>query len=205
MITDARRLPPNSIINCDICIIGAGAAGIALASELLHSGKDVVLLEGGGTRLERGMQDLYKGEVVDPDRHGRLELYRQRRFGGTTAVWGGRCAPFDEIDFECRPYLPHSGWPIHKTDLDPYYVRAHEYCDLGTYAYRVSEALPNQPEEMIPGLESSDVHKRQRENRSCPELFSFFTGRTTGHPASKGLSNAQNVFRTRSPSLESTP
>jgi hypothetical protein len=44
-----------------------------------------------------------------------------------------------------------------------------------------------------------------RENRSCPELFSFFTGRTTGHPASKGLSNAQNVFRTRSPSLESTP
>jgi choline dehydrogenase-like flavoprotein len=171
MITDARRLPPNSIINCDICIIGAGAAGIALASELLHSGKDVVLLEGGGTRLERGMQDLYKGEVVDPDRHGRLELYRQRRFGGTTAVWGGRCAPFDEIDFECRPYLPHSGWPIHKTDLDPYYVRAHEYCDLGTYAYRVSEALPNQPEEMIPGLESSDVHTDRLWRFSLPTNF----------------------------------
>ena len=157
MITDARRLHQNATIECDICIVGAGAAGITLASEFLHNGSDVVLLEGGGTSLERSTQDLYKGEVVNPDRHGRLDLYRQRRFGGTTAVWGGRCAPFDEIDFERRPYLSYSGWPIRKSDLDPYYARAHEYCDLGKYTYQVGVALPHQPSAMIPGLESTEI------------------------------------------------
>jgi choline dehydrogenase-like flavoprotein len=176
MITDARRLPPNSTIKCDICIVGAGAAGITLATELLHSGKDVVLLEGGGARLEKNIQDLYKGEVVNPHRHGRLDLYRERRFGGTTAVWGGRCAPFDEIDFEARPYLSYSGWPIHKRDLDPYYVRAHEYCDLGTYAYQVSEALPHEPAEMIPGLESTDVRTDRLWRFSLPTNFATVFG-----------------------------
>ena len=171
MITDTRRLPSDSIIKCDICIVGAGAAGITLASELLDSGRDVVLLEGGGARLERSMQDLYKGEVVNPDKHGRLDLYRQRRFGGTTAVWGGRCAPFDEIDFELRPYLPYSGWPVRKKDLDSYYVRAHEYCDLGTYEYQTRVALPHEPPEMIPGLESSDVRTDGLWRFSLPTNF----------------------------------
>src|SRR6202035_2397172 len=109
--------------------------------ELLNSRKDIVLLESGGVRCEPRIQDLYKGQVVDPSKHGRLDLYRQRRFGGTTAVWGGRCAPFDDIDFEDRPYVPYSGWPIRKSDLDSYYLRAHQYCDLGAYDYDACSAL----------------------------------------------------------------
>jgi choline dehydrogenase-like flavoprotein len=157
MITDARKLPSDLTIVCDVCVVGAGAAGITLAHELRTSGKQVVLLEGGGTRLESSAQDLYKGEVVDPERHGPLDQYRQRRFGGTTAVWGGRCAPFTAVDFEERPWVPYSGWPIHKRDLDSYYLRAHQYCDLGEYSYEVAAALPHQPSEMIPGFHSNDV------------------------------------------------
>jgi choline dehydrogenase-like flavoprotein len=171
MITDARRLPPDFIISCDICLVGAGAAGIALAKELCGSGKDVVLLESGGTRAASDTQDLYKGEVDNPGQHGRLDLYRQRRFGGTTAVWGGRCAPLDDIDFEPRSYVPHSGWPITRKHLDPYYARAHDYCDLGAYIYEAKDALPH-ASELIPGFKSSEVSTDRLWRFSLPTDFS---------------------------------
>jgi len=171
MINDARQLPPNFTIRCDICIVGSGFAGIALAHELRDSAKDVVVLESGGNRVESRIQDLYKGEVVNPSTHGPLHLYRKRRFGGTT-TWGGRCAPFEDIDFEARPYVPYSGWPICKSDLDPYYVRAHEYCDLGAYSYEVRTSLPNQPVAMIPGFESEDVCTDRLWRFSLPTVFS---------------------------------
>ena len=171
MITDARKLPSGLIIECDACIVGAGAAGITLAHELRNSGKQVVLLEGGGTRLDSSIQDLYKGEVVNPEQHGPLDQYRQRRFGGTTAVWGGRCAPFTAIDFEERSWVPYSGWPIHKRDLDYYYVRAHQYCELGEYSYEVPTALPHQPKEMIPGFHANDVRTDQLWRFSPPTHF----------------------------------
>lgn len=171
MIIDARQLPPNSTIQCDVCIVGSGAAGITLACELRNLGKDVVLLEGGGSKLESSAQDLYRGEVLDPERHGALHLHRQRRFGGTTAVWGGRCAPFDEIDFEVRPWVPYSGWPIGRKDLDPYYVRAHPYFDAGEYSYEAHEALPQPAGEYIPGLRSDEVRTDRVERFSLPTDF----------------------------------
>ena len=48
MILDGRRLESGSQLVTDVCIIGAGQAGIALASELDGSGLDVCLLESGG-------------------------------------------------------------------------------------------------------------------------------------------------------------
>src|SRR3546814_865853 len=47
-----------------------------------------------------------------------------RFFGGTTAIWGGRCAELDAIDFERRDWVPHSGWPIDLDDLASYYAEA---------------------------------------------------------------------------------
>jgi hypothetical protein len=176
MIIDARQLPNHHSIECDICIVGGGAAGITLAYELLKSGKDVVLLESGGARSEPRIQDLYKGQVVDPRKHGRLDFYRQRRFGGTTSVWGGRCAPFDDIDFEARPYVPYSGWPIRKRDLNSYYLRAHAYCDLGDYDYDTCSALPNQPVEMVPGFRSPHVRTDRLWRYSLPTDFASAFG-----------------------------
>jgi glycine/D-amino acid oxidase-like deaminating enzyme len=157
MIIDAREIAPGSTVVCEICIVGSGAAGITVAHELLGQGKDVALLEGGSLRREAAAQELYQGEVVDAERHGALDQYRQRRFGGTTTVWGGRCAPFDEIDFEARPHVPYSGWPISKRDLDSYYSRAHEYCELGAYVYTAREALPDGPPSLIPGFRANGV------------------------------------------------
>ena len=157
MIVDCRHVPHGSLIRGSYCVIGAGPAGITVANELAHSGEDVVLLESGGRDTHRATQDLAGGEVLDKHRHGALHKYRHRRFGGTTDVWGGRCAPFDPIDFETRPQVPWSGWPITRSDLDPYYALAHAYCDLGTYTYKAQEALPGSESEIANSLRASDV------------------------------------------------
>jgi choline dehydrogenase-like flavoprotein len=51
---------------------------------------------------------------------------------------GVRYVPLDPIDFEKRDWLPHSGWPITKADLDPYYERAHAVGQSGRYDYEPS-------------------------------------------------------------------
>jgi hypothetical protein len=159
MLIDARQLPPDDTLRCDVCIIGGGPAGIAVARELGARGKSVILLESGGLALDAAAEDLNKGEVVDPATHGPLEAYRRRRLGGATTAWGGRCVPFDAIDFERRDWVPNSGWPITKADVDPFTGRAHEYLDLGAHSHEVNEALPPaaRSQAMIPGFVSSDV------------------------------------------------
>ncbi|MDB4519729.1 FAD-binding protein, partial [Akkermansiaceae bacterium] len=102
MQIEASEISKGTELDCDVVIIGSGAAGIPCACELIASGRKVILLESGGLSANAATQELAKGEVVDAARHGPLEQYRKRVFGGTTTVWGGRCAPFDEIDFEKR-------------------------------------------------------------------------------------------------------
>ena len=171
MILDAREIAPETQLDCDIVIVGAGAGGIPLAHEFLKSSLNVVLLESGGYRCETGTQDLYKGEVLDPAHHGPLDKYRRRCFGGTTTVWGGRCAPFDAIDFERRPHVPHSGWPVSRQDMDPYYERAQAYCEAGRYTYEAAEALPHGDAPMIPGFKSEDVAQEKIWRFSLPSNF----------------------------------
>ena len=155
----------------DICVVGAGAAGITLALELAKHGLDVLLLESGGQKWEMDTQNLYRGTVLNPDMHAPLERYRHRRLGGTTAVWGGRCIPFDEIDFEFREYMPLSSWPISRKDLEPYYRIAQEYCHCGNFTYDVTQALPWAPPDMIPGFSDDDVVTSVLERFSLPTHF----------------------------------
>lgn len=135
MIEEADAVERDSRIHCDVCIVGAGAAGITLAAELAKQpGLDVVLLESGGKVQEPETQALYRGELRGAPQYP-LDASRLRFLGGTTNHWGGMCRPLDPLDFEERSWVPHSGWPISRADLDPYYARAHEVCDLGPYDY----------------------------------------------------------------------
>ncbi len=88
MHTDARTLDDQSIIEGDICIVGAGAAGISMALEWANSSYKVILLEGGGFNVEGDIQDLYAGESVG-QRYYPLQSARLHFFGGTTGHWAG--------------------------------------------------------------------------------------------------------------------
>ena len=129
MIIDALEVQAGAEIPVDVCVIGAGAAGISLAVALSSSGLIVGVLEGGGLDFEDESQELYAGTVFGEDYPDPL-YSRLRFFGGTTNHWSGQCAELAEDDFKPRPWLSAEGWPIGKADLDPYYSRAQSYCGI---------------------------------------------------------------------------
>ena len=110
-------------VTADVAIIGSGAAGQAAARRLLARGRSVVLIESGGFDHDAASADLNRGDIVGQPYHP-LEHSRLRFFGGTTAIWGGRCAEFDAIDFERRDWVPHSGWPFGVDDIRSYLAEA---------------------------------------------------------------------------------
>lgn len=134
MIVDLSTGDAAAEIAGDVCVVGAGPAGITLALELARKGRDVLLLEAGGEVYEEATQDLYRGQVIG-HRNIDVAASRLRQFGGTSGHWTGMCAPLDPMDFETREGRPHYGWPIGRADLDPFYARAQSYLDLGPYRY----------------------------------------------------------------------
>jgi choline dehydrogenase-like flavoprotein len=145
MHIDARSLEDNAQIAGDICIIGAGAAGISIALDWMNKPYKVVLLEGGGFEYDDRVQNMYQGKTTG-QKYFPLKSSRLHYFGGTTGHWAGMCSPFDNIDFMKRDWVPDSGWPISRKDLDPFYARAHEKLKLGPYQYDFNywqKQLPN--------------------------------------------------------------
>ena len=155
MLTDARTLAPGSVIRADICIIGAGAAGITLALELANSGLRTVMLESGGADgPDPATQALYEGESVGQPMQSLadplgLDVIRLRWLGGTTNHWAGFCRPIERIDFERRDHLAVSGWPLDGGDLASFWARAARYCrisdaddDADTWATRTGLSPP---------------------------------------------------------------
>ncbi len=129
MHIDARELENNSIIEGDLCIIGAGAAGISIALEWVNTPYKVILLEGGGFEYDNDIQNFYKGKTTG-QKYFPLKATHLHYFGGTTGHWAGYCALFDEIDFQKRDWVENSGWPITKKDLDTFYDRAIKKLEL---------------------------------------------------------------------------
>jgi choline dehydrogenase-like flavoprotein len=129
LLIDARGLDRYPNFDCDLCIVGAGICGLALADELRAAHLSIVLLESGGINYELPTQALYRGEQ-EGQAYFRLDGCRWRMFGGSSNRWGGWCRPLDEIDFERRPWLEHSGWPIEAKALEPYEGRAAELLEL---------------------------------------------------------------------------
>jgi choline dehydrogenase-like flavoprotein len=147
MIVDARSLQEDKIIETDVCIVGAGVAGITLAREFIDSGFEVSILESGGLEPDKITQSLYWGENVGHPYYP-LDTSRARFFGGTSHYWkiaigankfGVRLRHMDKIDFEERDWVPYSGWPFDKAHLNPFYKRAQSICKVGPFTYNVAD------------------------------------------------------------------
>src|SRR5947199_6976761 len=107
MLLRAGETSDRDTVRGDVCVIGAGPTGIALARELSARGLQVVLLESGGLPGERTADELAvaasAGEPYWP-----LDENRRRALGGTSALWGGWCRPLDGLDLASRPWVPMS-------------------------------------------------------------------------------------------------
>ncbi len=125
MVIDTRELPDRTALHFDVCIVGAGAAGITLARALQSRRLTIGVLESGGLEFDARVQALYEGTTTSatlPRRY--LTTSRLRFFGGSTNHWNGMCRPLDPLDFSRRPWVADSGWPITHDDLAPYYRQA---------------------------------------------------------------------------------
>lgn len=121
----------------DICVVGTGPVGLALALEFEQSGREVLLLESGGSAVGPASAEASRAEIVDPDRHAAMELAVVRAFGGTSWTWGGRCVAFDDIDWMDRAFVADAHWPVKHREIRPFYKRASEVLLCGSDAFTI--------------------------------------------------------------------
>ena len=144
MFSDLNAYPDGHEFRCDLCIVGGGAAGIALAREFAATDTKICLLE-SAAEYHDPSQRLYAAGQASPKRARSIERgvhygaeaihSRLRYFGGSTNHWGGYCTPLTPWDLEKRDWIPESGWPIGWEELDRYYPKAQSLCEAGPYVY----------------------------------------------------------------------
>lgn len=142
MKVDGRTAPEGLTLDAEVCIVGAGPAGITLAHALRSRGIQCALIESGGYPREAESQELNLAETRG-DLHQDLRLARARGAGGTAALWNtmfqgapfAKYLPLDPIDFEARTWIPWSGWPFGRSGLESCYDRAQAMCGLGSFDY----------------------------------------------------------------------
>ena len=178
MYQHADQLPADSILEgFDICIVGAGAAGIAMAQRLAGSSLKVLLLVSGGPGdkgiPDKARQSLYAGTTgeflakVDPTF---LERSRLNMYGGTTNHFGFWARPLDRADMMPRPGYRSVGWPFDEAELRPYYIDAHRFGQFGPFDYDNlaywQDVLYARPFDALPGdkLRGAIMHAQYEEN-----------------------------------------
>jgi choline dehydrogenase-like flavoprotein len=150
----------SEIPDCDVCVVGAGPVGIALALACERYGLSVLVLESGREQPDRFAATLNAGHIVNTLHHVTTDMAMCRGLGGTSRWWGGRCVPLDVIDFARRRHLPHSAWPIPHDEIARWYGPAASFFGIGPARFAAAAA---------PWTEFGDVRCDQLE-RWTPEI-----------------------------------
>lgn len=176
MIIDASDIDHDSRLRADLAVIGAGPAGIVVALEVAREGFDVVLVESGHARPDRFAQNLSDAAEFDPALHAPMSMAVRRQLGGTSVIWGGRCVPYDPIDFEERTYAGDSRWPLSYEEVESYHSRACDWlvCGRPVFATTGAEGLPRS---VVPGFPEGNVRSSTLERWSLPTHFGREYGR----------------------------
>ncbi|MEM1254405.1 MAG: GMC family oxidoreductase [Cyanobacteria bacterium P01_H01_bin.21] len=138
MITDILELGEHTQLRGQVVVVGSGIAGSEVATHLARHGQEVILLESGREKFDPSIQALnnvvflgkrhrelnpntYYHRYLPPELRG---VSRVRQFGGTSNVWTGKWKYLQPWDFEGRPWIANSGWPIRYSDLLEHYRSA---------------------------------------------------------------------------------
>ncbi len=171
MLINSKEIVHGKLIEADICIIGAGVAGLCFAKEFANSKYRICLVESGGIKSDRETQSLYWGKKTGLPYY-ELDKARARYLGGTSHYWhipigdnelGVRLRGLDPIDFEKRDWVPYSGWPFDASYMKTYYERAHKACFIGPYSY--------EPEDWISSNGSDSSHLTSKNLKTT--IFQF--------------------------------
>jgi choline dehydrogenase-like flavoprotein len=168
-------VPEAMPFEAEVAVVGAGPAGIIVALELARRGHDVVLVESGGREPDATTQRL--GDTVGGDpRHVEMELATSRRLGGASNMWGGRCVPFDPVDFEPRPGVGEARWPVDHAEVAGYFGRACEWCRCGAPTFTAAAVPELADRAIVPGFRDGEVRASDLERWSLPTNFGAVYG-----------------------------
>jgi choline dehydrogenase-like flavoprotein len=120
MLIDLEQEAAGKSYTSQVCVLGAGIAGLVLAHKLAGLGVKVHLLEAGGLELEERSQRLYEAEMAG-DAHAGATDGRFRVFGGSSTRWGGQLLPYTDDVFSPGAGMPSWAWPIGADAVEKYY------------------------------------------------------------------------------------
>ena len=183
MITDILNLGEQTKLKGQVIVLGSGIAGAEVATHLARHGREVILLESGRDRFEPSIQalndviflgkrhrelnpDSYYHRYLPPELRG---VSRVRQFGGTSNVWTGKWKYLQPSDFEARPWVENSGWPIDFEELLEHYRSAakdYGFGDLEAEAMR-PEIMELRDKIAIHGLKMSSFYWEQTPTRTA--------------------------------------
>ena len=154
-----------------VCIVGSGPAGVVLALELARTGHDVILVESGRHAADEAIQSLGDATIADGQAHVAMRLATRRQVGGASNIWGGRCVPFDPVDFDDRPHVARSRWPVTYEEMAAYFQRASDWFITGRAVFN-THAIPEvRKKTLVPGLPDGDMRSSDLERWSLPTNF----------------------------------
>ena len=154
MISEAPDFAALAAFDAQVCVIGGGPVGLVIALDLARRGRRVLVLESGGRAPRAEAQALSEAENLDPATHHAPEITVARRLGGASNLWGGRCLPFDPVDFMARPWLSADlpAWPVGPAELEPWLGPACAWLAAGDPVF--AEPLPGVAADPAFGFES---------------------------------------------------
>jgi hypothetical protein len=167
---DATNLSPDAELEADIAVVGSGPAGITLALELADAGHSVVLLESGAASPSPDVQRL--GDTAGgQDAHMPMSMATRRQIGGASNIWGGRCVPFDPVDFVSREIAGNVSWPVGYEELARYFARACLWCLCGEDTFDAADVPALAERSLIPGWPRGEIGATALERWSPPANF----------------------------------
>jgi choline dehydrogenase-like flavoprotein len=170
MQIDSSTMPSGSLMEAEVAIVGAGPAGIVLALELADAGHRILLIESGGESFSPEAQRLADTSGHDP-LHVSMALATRRQVGGASNLWGGRCVPFDPVDFERREIVGDARWPVSYDEIAAHFQRACDWCVCGEAVFEASEVPNLAHKSLVPGFQDGRVRSSSLERWSLPTNF----------------------------------
>jgi choline dehydrogenase-like flavoprotein len=144
----------------DLCIVGTGPVGMAMALEFDRLGDEVLVLESGGNEVDRATAEASRAQIIDRARHADMEIAVCRALGGTSWTWGGRCVAYDDIDWLPRDFVADAHWPLKHDEMLPWYTLAAEYLLCGNDRF----SMPYK-QRLTGGLTLDAVERWSRESK----------------------------------------
>lgn len=136
----------------DAVVVGSGPSGLTFARAMHEARRRVLVLEAGPAKPKRPGPDEGVLPMQDIGLPRRLSPTYANQVGGGSSLWHGVMGPLDDEDFEVRPWIPHSGWPISQADLSSHIESlANRYQYTGEYFH--IERLPDDLRALLAALE----------------------------------------------------